>query len=99
MKPIDLVDKRSGGLWFGNCLVTNGEYKICSIGIHKNAHLDEFVAALIIQLYGDMFFPGASEANIVLVNGGSHQPKSAFEYLRDDGTLLVGAGNSPFNEH
>lgn len=86
---------------FGKTEVFPGQYGVDCIAIHHRAHIDEFVAGCIATSYGEIFFPGIREAKMVFMDSGTlaTDQKSALAYLSEEKTLLIGLGDSPFNEH
>ncbi len=97
MKKIEVTQLRgqNGGIMFGQEEVAPGQFRVNEILVHQGPHFDEAVAVMIIRQIGDDFFPGVDEASVSFIPHGSI---SSYEELKK-GRLLVGVGDSPFNEH
>lgn len=76
--------------------------KITRIMIQKNPRLDALAAVWLLQNTeaGEKRYPGVGEAQIEFWDTGTMSPdgKTWQEYLKE-GTLLIGVGGGPFDEH
>ena len=75
-------------------------YAVHTIGLHPGEHADEYAARFLLQEtpYGEQFFPGVSEAKIKYVETDIFEEGAAKKLLRQ-GTLLIGRGGGPFDDH
>ncbi len=74
--------------------------KIHTIITHKRPHLDEIVAILLLQLYGEKVFPGVSTA-VFQFWDASQKTKDGrpWQAWQDEGNILIGVGGGRFDEH
>jgi len=87
----------NGEIRFGDELVPPGRYPVKEIVCHTGPHWDEVLAVFILREAGRRFFPGIETA--VTVFSGWDELPNALTALKERGQLLVGCGDSPFNEH
>jgi hypothetical protein len=66
---------------------------------HIWPHLDEIVAIHLLQKHGAQKYPGIETAKIVFFSTGAQPEHKTWEEHRNEGTLLVGIGGGPFDEH
>ncbi len=64
---------------------------------HVSPHLDEIFAIWLLRRYGEEQFPGVAEAPIVYWTAGM-ESRTWGDYW-NSGTLLIGVGGGPFDEH
>ena len=75
--------------------------QITRIAMHEGPHLDEILACVLLRVHGEKRFPGVSQAKLIFWSYGGEVPPdgpSAQELFRQ-GTLLLGQGFGPFDEH
>ncbi len=74
--------------------------RVTRIVTHHRPHLDEILAIFILKVFGRKTFPGIETAKIEFWGHGQHTPdgRPIEEHLRE-GTLPIGVGNGPFDEH
>lgn len=67
--------------------------------VHGSPHADEYGAIEVLCRFGCRQFPGIARARIeVWEDGGLPEGKSWEDHARE-GTILIGLGGSPFDEH
>ncbi len=66
---------------------------------HVQPHLDEIVAIRILKKHGNQEFPGVKDAKVEFKSTGLNVENKTWQQHREEGTLLVGIGGGPFDEH
>ncbi len=88
----------NGGIRFGTRLVKPEQFRVKVIRTHVQPHWEELVAIELLRIFGEAFFPGILEATVEYAAKGCNHP-DAYELLEKEGVLLLGIGDTPFNEH
>ncbi len=65
------------------------------IATHARPHLDELAALWLVLRFGKLCFPGAAQASLHFWTSGA----MAADWQPEPTDLLIGVGNSPYNEH
>ncbi|HUZ93213.1 MAG TPA: hypothetical protein VNG29_04425 [Candidatus Paceibacterota bacterium] len=68
-----------------------------TIATHTGCHEDEFVAARTLMRFGNTDFPGVRDAKMIYWK--SMPAGETWQSLLDKGTICVGIGHGPFDEH
>jgi hypothetical protein len=66
---------------------------------HVWPHLDEIVAIRLLKKHGEQKFPGISQAKVVFSGTGVNPEDKTWQQHMDEGTLVIGIGGGPFDEH
>lgn len=88
----------NGGIMFGTVEALPGQYPVKELIFHQGGHWDEVVADRVIRHKGSAFFPGIDDAQARFLSREELAKADALAYLKE-GSLIVGASDSPFNEH
>jgi len=83
---------------FGTTEVMPGQYPVKRLGYHKGVHFDEVVTDLALRRNTGKFYPGIKTAEAVFIDRETLGKVDAFANLKA-GLLVIGAGDSPYNEH
>ncbi len=66
---------------------------------HVRPHLDELLAIKLLWQYGGKKYPGIQDASIEYCGTGEDPEKKSWQQHFNEGTILVGVGGGPFDEH
>jgi hypothetical protein len=66
---------------------------------HTWPHLDEIVAIRLLQKHGEAKFPGIKNAVVTYSSTGNKPENKTWQEHLQEGTVLVGTGGGPFDEH
>lgn len=66
---------------------------------HVWPHLDEIVAIRLLKKHGNEAYPGIRDARVDYISTGLDPEGKTWQQHQEEGTLLIGIGGGPFDEH
>lgn len=66
---------------------------------HVWPHLDEIAAIRLLKKHGEQKFPGISKAAVTYSSTGNEPEGKTWQKHLAEGTILIGTGGGPFDEH